>query len=211
MLGFGSLGIGDAGDAVGPLGGDRERLPHPGPLGQDAFSEVARRDQLGAPDPAARLQAPASVPEPDEKDGDEADSDLGAEEGTGEDFIEDRLASLDRPPRAHDLVERKRRSPTIAQTHVLASVGLVTDGELGFGHSQRADGVPLRARRRPPQIPRRHRDHEDHRQPQGDLQELAPHPQPVEHGLPAAQRRASHTPHGRALPSHAGGNPRRWR
>ena len=195
---LGPLGIGDAGDRVGPHP-RRARQPRQRPQMRRAHPAVqlGGGDELRPPDALLASELHAAIPEDGEEDRNQPAARLEAHPGAGEHLPLDPLARLQRRRGHGDVADGERTHRAVGEADLLARVRRVAERELGLGERHHAGGVPFRARGAVPQRPGRHGDGgeggEQHRRPE----QLAPHADAVEDRLAAPERAAADAAHGR--------------
>ena len=165
--------------------------PQAGRQRLDAAAQLPRGGELGAAHPAPAMELPAPVPEQRQEQRDDHQRRLGAEPGAREHLFLEPVAHGARPGRAGELAHAEHDGAAVGQAHLLHGVLAVAEGDLGLGHGDDAGGVPLVAGGVVPDVPGRHGNDGEGGEEHRGAQQLAPHAQPVEDGLAAAQRAAS--------------------
>ena len=171
--------------------------------------ELPGGHHLGAPDALLPAELRAAIPERDQEQPDQSAARRQAQPGAREHLGLDALARLQRRYRGGDLANAEHPPRAVREADLLTRVGIVAEGELDLRQRRHAGGVPLRARGAVPQRPGRDGDGgeggEEHRRPE----QLAPHADAVEDGLPAPERAAADAAH-HAFPGVARFAVRRW-
>ena len=167
-------------------------VEHPTPLVQSAA-------MAAVPHPAPAVELPAPVPEQREEQRDHDRGRLRAEDGARDDLVLQPVAHRPRAGRAGELADAEHGGAAVGHAHLLHRVLAVADADLHLGHGDDPGGIPLVAGGVAPDVPTGHRDDGEGGEEDRGAQELAPHAQPVEHGLATAQRAAADRSHARGL------------
>ena len=197
MAGLGAVREGHARDRVrrGPL---QHRVVHPPVRRAHAAGELAHARELRAAQPFRAVELAPPDPEQQQEHRDRPRRGLRADERAREYPVPQPLADPERVGGGGEVADGHDLVAPVPHPDLLAGGLLVAEHELGLGDGHHEGGVPVVAVAVACHVPDREGHHGERCEEHPRSQQLAPHAEPVEDGLPAAQRVGTdraHWPH----------------